>query len=109
MAHHFFTEDNVAIELTFKKLFRKLWPFLWAHKARVMVSLALVFSYVGIGRMLPFLFGYAVDEGIRQQKHDVVVYVAIAYLVIECLRTVLSFWQNNYIQRLGNLVLFEIT
>jgi ATP-binding cassette subfamily B protein len=108
MAHHFFTEDNVAMELTFKKLFRKLWPFLWAHKARVTISLALVFAYVGIGRMLPFLFGYAVDEGIRQQKREVVVYVAVAYLVIECLRTLLSFWQNNYIQRLGNLVLFEI-
>jgi ATP-binding cassette subfamily B protein len=108
MAHHFFTEDNVAMELTFKKLFRKLWPFLWAHKARMLISLALVFAYVGIGRALPFLFGYAVDEGIRQQKRDVVIYVAIIYLVIECLRTLLSFWQNNYIQRLGNLVLFEI-
>jgi ATP-binding cassette subfamily B protein len=108
MAHHFFTEDNVAMELTFKKLFRKLWPFLWAHKARMLISLALVFAYVGIGRILPFLFGYAIDEGIRQQKREVVIYVAIIYLVIECLRTLLSFWQNNYIQRLGNLVLFEI-
>lgn len=108
MAHHFFTEDNVAMELTFKKLARKLWPFLWAHRSRMIVSFALVFTYVGVGRMLPFLFGYAVDEGIRQQHKEIVVYVAIAYLVIEAMRTFLSFWQNNYIQRMGNMVLFEI-
>lgn len=108
MAHHFFTEDNVAMELTFKKLARKLWPFLWTHKSRMIISFALVFTYVAVGRMLPFLFGYAVDEGIRQQQRQVVVYVALAYLVIEAMRTFLSFWQNNYIQRLGNMVLFEI-
>ncbi len=27
MSHHFFTEDNVAVELTFQKLFKKLWAF----------------------------------------------------------------------------------
>ncbi len=108
MAHHFFTEDNVAIELTFKKLFKKLWPFLWRHKPRVLISLFLVFAYVGVGRALPFLFGYAIDEGIRQSRREVIVYVAIAYLFIECMRAGLAFIQNNYIQRLGNLVLFEI-
>ena len=64
MAHHFFTEDNVALELTFKKLFLKLWPALWRHKARVLWSLVLVAAYVTVGRVLPFLFGYAIDEGI---------------------------------------------
>ncbi|NJM10221.1 MAG: ABC transporter ATP-binding protein, partial [Bdellovibrionaceae bacterium] len=108
MSHHFFTEDNVALELTFKKLFLKLWPFLWRHKARVIISLLLVACYVIVGRSLPFLFAYAVDEGINKERREIIVYVALAYLVIECLRALLAFKQSNYIQRFGNQVLFEI-
>lgn len=108
MSHHFFTEDNVALELTFKKLFLKLWPFLWRHKRKVFVSLALVTSYVVVGRSLPFLFAFAVDEGIRKENREIIFYVAASYLVIELLRALLSFKQTNYIQRFGNLVLFEI-
>ncbi len=108
MSHHFFTEDNVAIELTFKKLFLKLWPYLWRHKARVFMSLGLILVYVLVGRSLPFLFAFAIDEGIRKHNHDIIKYIAVTYLVLECLRTLLAFKQSNYIQRFGNLVLFEI-
>lgn len=108
MTHHFFTEDNVALELTFKKLFFKLWPFLWRHKARVIISLSIVGLYVLVGRALPFLFGYAVDEGIKNKNEGIIIYVAAAYFGVECLRTVLAFMQSNYIQTFGNLVLFEI-
>lgn len=108
MAHHFFTEDNVALELTFKKLALKIWPFLWRHKARVLWSLVLVGLFVAVGRMLPFLFGYAIDEGITNRNTDVIWQVAIGYLVLESARAVLAFWQSNYIQKFGNLVLFEM-
>lgn len=108
MSHHFFTEDNVALELTFKKLFLKLWPFLWRHRPRVIISLLLVSAYVIVGRSLPFLFAYAVDEGLHKGQREIIVFVAIGYLVVECLRTLLAFHQSNYIQRFGNQVLFEI-
>lgn len=108
MSHHFFTEDNVAIELTFKKLFLKLWPFLWRHKTRVIMSLILVGVYVAIGRSLPFLFAYAVDEGISKGRQEIIFYIAVIYLAIEGLRTLFAFAQSNYIQKFGNQVLFEI-
>lgn len=108
MTHHFFTEDNVALELTFKKLFLKLWPYLWKHKRRVFTSVALVLLFVCIGRALPFLFAYAIDEGIATKNHGVIVYVAIAYLILESIRALLAFFQNGYIQRFGNQVLFEV-
>ncbi len=108
MAHHFFTEDNVAVELTFIKLFRKLWPFLWRHKPKIFISLALIAGFVTTGRFLPFLFGQAVDKGLRGDQHEIIIWVAVAYLVLELLRAGLAFWQNSYIQKFGNLVLFEI-
>ncbi len=108
MAHHFFTEDNVAMELTFKKLAVKIWPYLWRHKAKVIWSLILVGLFVAVGRMLPFLFGYAIDEGITHKNTDIIWKVAIAYLVLESARSVLAFGQSNYIQKFGNLVLYEM-
>ncbi len=108
MSHHFFTEDNVALELTFTRLFRKLWPYLWKHKSRVVRALIYVGSFVVVGRGLPFLFGYAVDEGIKNKNPGVILYVAGAYFFLETIRTGLSFLQSNHIQKLGNQVLFEI-
>lgn len=108
MSHHFFTEDNVATELTFTKLFRKLWPYLWAHKRKVVVSVLLIGAYIAVGRALPFLFGYAIDEGIKNTHREVIVYVAIAYFLLESMKAVLSFLQSRHIQGFGNQVLFEI-
>ncbi len=108
MSHHYFTEDNIALELTFVRLFRKLWPFLWRHKRRVLGSLAFVGAYVCVGRTLPFLFGYAIDEGIKNKNQSVILWVAGAYFVLETVRAVLSYLQTGHIQRLGNLVLFEV-
>ena len=108
MSHHFFTEDNVALELTFKKLFKKFWPYLWQHRRQVIVSLVLVGLYVSVGRGLPFLFGYAIDEGIQNKQREIIIYVAIAYLILETFRAALAFWQTYYIQRFGNQVLFEM-
>lgn len=108
MSHQYFTEDNVAIELTFKRLFRKLWPFLWAHKRKVYVSLALVGLFVVVGRVLPFLFGYAIDEGIKKGQRHVIVMVAMGYLFFETMRALLSYLQSFHIQKFGNLVLFEV-
>jgi ATP-binding cassette subfamily B protein len=108
VSHHFFTEDNVALELTFKKLFLKMWPFLWKHKKRVLLALALVAAYVCVGRSLPFMFGIAIDRGIGQQNREIIFLVAIGYLVLETLRALLAFSQSKYIQNFGNLVLFEM-
>ncbi len=108
MAHHFFTEDNVSLELTFKKLFYKIWPFLWKHKRKVIGSLMLVTLFVGVGRVLPFLFGYAIDEGFERKNVGIIPVIALIYLVLETFRSVLAFAQSNYIQKFGNLVLFEM-
>ncbi len=104
----FIPEDNVAVELTFKRLFLKLWPFLSRHRKSLAVSVLLVLSFASVGRLLPFLFGVAVDEGIRKGNSKVIASVAAVYLAVECLRAFLAFYQGAYIQFFGNQVLFEI-
>ncbi len=108
MSHHFFTEDTVAKELTFGRLFRKLWPFIWQHKRAVWTALLLIGVFVCVGRTLPFLFGYAIDAGLKAQNLTVIYFVAASYLILETTRALLSFLQNRHIQRLGNTVLYEI-
>lgn len=104
----FHQEDNVAVELTFQKLFKKLWPFLAHHKARLLISLGLALTYAGVGRALPFLFGHAVDTGILPHNKAVIVQMAILYLAVEVSRAVMVFVQGVFIQSFGNKVLFEI-
>lgn len=101
-------EDNVAIELTFKKLFVRLWPFLSRHRGKIAVSILLVVAFASVGRALPFLFGRAVDQGIRVKDYDLIVQLAIIFFAVQCIRAFLAFAQINYIQRFGNQVLFEI-
>lgn len=104
----FHQEDNVAVELTFQKLFWKLWPFLKCHKKKLFLSLVLVTCYAFVGRALPFLFGHAVDAGIHANDKNVIFQLAMAYLVVECFRAIMVFAQSAYIQHFGNQVLFEI-
>ncbi len=106
--HHFFTEDNVAFELTFRKLATRIWPFLWMHKKKVYISLSLILAFVVVGRVIPFLFGYVVDTGIRKGDLSVIGWLAIAYGAFEILRAGLAFVQSRYVQTLGHQVLYEI-
>lgn len=108
MSSGFLTEDNVALELTFKKLFSKLWPFLWHHKPKVIKAIAYVLAFVLVGRFLPYLFGKAVDIGIKEGQLQWLFYIAAGYFLIESIRMVLAFVQSRFIQNLGNTVLFEI-
>jgi ATP-binding cassette subfamily B protein len=104
----FHQEDNVAVELTFGKLFGRLWPFLARHKSKMFFGMCLVLTYAAVGRALPFLFGHAIDAGIRLHNDHVIVQMAFAYLAVECLRAMMIFVQGTFIQFLGNQVLFEI-
>lgn len=104
----FQTEDNVAVQLTFRRLFGKLWPYFWRHRRSVIVSLLIVSAFVVVGRTLPFIFGAAVDHGLKKHNLHLIGWLAVAYLGVEIIRAGLSYLQTAYIQKFGNRVLFEI-
>ncbi|NCN95114.1 MAG: ATP-binding cassette domain-containing protein, partial [Bdellovibrionales bacterium] len=102
------TEEAKVKELSFGIVFKKLWPFLWSHKKLVLVSTFLVVLYSGIGRLIPLIFGRAIDEVVTKEQMDMLYLLAGVYFAVEVTRTGLSFLQSYQIQKLGNVTLFEI-
>lgn len=101
-------EEARTQELSFGVVFKKLWPFLWTHKPKVILCIALVVFYSGIGRILPLIFGKTIDEVIGKGRIEILFTLAAIYFAVELGRTVFSFLQSYEIQKLGNLTLFEI-
>lgn len=106
--HSYFQEDQVQSEMGFTAFIRKIFPYMWAHKPGLLSLIAVVILYAVAGRMLPIFFGYAIDEGIKKSDMRVVLWIAVAYLVLEVVRSTLYFAQSYGIQRLGNRILFEL-
>ena len=108
MSEALLPEDNVAPELTFRKLLKRLWPFMRQHpKALWTVGIMLV-VFISSGRILPFLVGYAVDYGLKVKDYQPVIWAAIAYTFFELLRTGLAFQVSYRMQTLGNKILLDI-
>ena len=103
-------EDNVAVETHVQKIISGSYGHFCRATGRAspVVSRAGVLAFATVGRALPFLFGLAVDHGIRRSDGDVIWKIAVAYFIIECSCAFLAFAQGQFIQRFGNQVLFEI-
>ena len=101
-------DEAVVKELSFYTVFKKLWPFLWNHKRRVIVAFSLVLLYSAIGRLIPLIFGKTIDEVISNKNINLLITLAAVYFAVELGRTLLSFFQSYEIQKLGNLTLFEV-
>ncbi len=108
MKQNFLVEDNVAHELTFRRLGLRLIPFLKAYPKRIALALVLVLCFTLVGRALPLLFGYSVDHGIKESNWNVIYWVAGLFAICELLRAAIAFAQSLTIQRLGNLILYDI-
>ena len=101
-------EDNVAPELTFRKLFSRLWPFMRQYPGSLWAVSLMLLIFISSGRALPFLVGYAVDYGLKLKEFQPVIYAAVAYAFFEILRAGLAFQVSYRMQTLGNNVLLEI-
>jgi ATP-binding cassette, subfamily B, multidrug efflux pump len=104
----FLIEDNVASELTFRRIFTRLWPYLKVYAKQLWFIVPLVLIYTIVGRSLPLIFGYAVDDGIKVGNWQVVKTIALIFLFLQISRGLMAYLQSLFIQRLGNRVLFDI-
>ncbi|NQZ01844.1 MAG: ABC transporter ATP-binding protein [Bdellovibrionales bacterium] len=101
-------EEQQVTSIKLSTLVGRIAPYLAKRKARVAGVLAIVIAYVGVGRALPILFGYAIDEGIKKQQLSVIYQIAGLYLTFEVLRSVLAFAQSYLMIKLGNSSLFDL-
>lgn len=104
----FITEDKIMSQMTLRQLFMRLWPLIDRQRGRLIFIVLLVLAFSGLGRLLPFLFGYAVDHGIGAKDMSVVKTVALIYFVAEIFRLTCAFSMSYLMEKLGNRVLFDL-
>ncbi|MBK8203778.1 MAG: ABC transporter ATP-binding protein [Bdellovibrionales bacterium] len=104
----FLDEEHIQHQLGFLSFMKRIWPLLWNHSYGFIILILVILSYVVTGRLMPVVFGHAIDEGIRKDDLSLVYQAACVYLVLEILRSTLHFAQTYGIQRLGNRVLYDL-
>lgn len=108
MSGSYLSEDQVARGVGYKRLFFGLWPFLSKYKIHLGIVVVAIFTLAAVSRALPFLIGYAIDEGFTKKDLSLVVKVAWVYLALEIFKTILMFTHKFLFQKLGNRVLADL-
>jgi ATP-binding cassette subfamily B multidrug efflux pump len=101
-------EDRVKVKTTLAGLMLKLWPYFMRQKLWFALTWLTVLGMVAAGRLIPTIFGYAVDEGILKSRTEVLAWCAGAYLGLEFIKGVMMFAHTYLFAKVGNRVLFEI-
>lgn len=83
-------------------------PYTWRYKPLLAAIAGFVLLYSLIARTLPWIVGYAIDNGITKNNFNLIATLAMSYMVAQTLASLLLYVQNILFQRLGNRVLFDI-
>lgn len=108
MSQDFMNEDQIKANITYVDLFKRLWPYCQKHLG---LFASVVFCVAGLAissRSLPFLIGYAIDQGIRAHDYQTLKNIALLYLAVQVLQTTFQFSYNYVFQIFGNRVLFYV-
>ncbi|MFS4458192.1 ABC transporter ATP-binding protein [Bdellovibrio sp. HCB2-146] len=108
MSDKFMSEDLVKTKITYRELFKRLWPYARKEKGLLITALLAVVGVAVVSRMIPLLIGYAIDHGVLKKDALVFTNIAFVYLGLEILRSLL-FFANAYIfQVFGNRMLYHV-
>ncbi len=103
-----YSEDSVKVKIDPRELLRKLWPYFMRQKPLFALTLAAVAGLAVTGRLIPTVFGHAVDEGVLKNRTDTLLGMAAAYLGLEILKAFMMFAHSYLFAKVGNRVLYEI-
>lgn len=103
-----FNEDNVTVRTSLFGLIRRLWPYFMRQKLLFASVWLSIIAMSLAGRLVPTIFGHAIDEGIGKGKADVLLFAACSYLVLELAKGVFMFMHTYLFAKLGNRMLSEI-
>ena len=86
----------------------KLIPYYKKYKLQVLLVIVSLGIFTFSGRILPIIFGKAIDDGLQAGNISKLHYFAIIYLIFEGLRSLFYFLEFYLSQKLSNRVLFDI-
>jgi ATP-binding cassette subfamily B multidrug efflux pump len=101
----FLEDDKIKSNTSYGELLSRIWPYVRRNLGLFVTVLIAIALLAGVSRVLPTLIGYAIDHGFRQKNREVLLGVAVAYLGVEILKTILTFVHRYLFQLLGSRVL----
>lgn len=104
----FISDDQLRKELSYRELFIRLWPEMRKEKSLLFLGLGSVLLLAVVSRMLPNLFGYAIDHGIVKNNFKIIITTALFYFILEVLRSSFMFSHRYWFSRLGNRVMYSL-
>lgn len=104
----FLEDDKVKTNTTYSELLKRIWPYIRLNIGLFSVVVFAIVSLAVISRALPFLIGYAVDQGFKNKNAQLLSTIAFLYLTIEILKMGLSFLHKYLFQLLGTRVLGQM-
>ncbi|MCM2282585.1 MAG: ABC transporter ATP-binding protein/permease [Bdellovibrionaceae bacterium] len=103
-----YSEDQVKVKITLGELLLRLWPYFMRQKASFTLVILAVVGLAITGRLIPTVFGHAIDEGILKNRTDVLLGMALVYIALEVFKAFMMFTHSYLFSKVGNRVLFEI-
>jgi ATP-binding cassette subfamily B protein len=101
-------EDVIKTKVTYPIMFKRLWPYTRRHPLMFVSVVLIIAVLTGISRLIPFIIGYAIDQGVVAKDISLFKTLGLVYLALEFSRTILSFSQTYMFQLLGNRVLYYL-
>jgi len=100
--------EEVKKEYKVSEFLKKLIPYYTKYKFQVILVLVSLSIYIFSSRILPIIFGKAIDDGLQAGNISKLHFLAIAYLLFELCRSLFYFLEFYLSQKLSNRVLFDI-
>ncbi|MCH2532883.1 MAG: ABC transporter ATP-binding protein/permease [Bdellovibrionales bacterium] len=83
-------------------IIKRIWEIFKDERRSFYVSLILIAIYIVLSRTVPFLYGAAIDYGVRKQDLNAVYIISAIYLVSVILHSGFSYWSNFYLMKMSN-------
>ncbi len=104
----FFSEDILSGKLYERTVIRQLLSYILRYKVSGILSVLMVMITTVLFLLGPYLFGYAIDNGINKGDTLLLYKLALALLGIETVRLLLVIAQSYNIQAIGQKVMLDM-
>ncbi|MDZ4677561.1 MAG: ABC transporter ATP-binding protein [Oligoflexia bacterium] len=101
-------EDVLSARTRYKDLVVRIWPYIAEYKWHLLFVTGLVIVHTIVGRILPNLVGYAVDNVILPKNLELLWKICAVYFSLEVLRLLMVIAETYFFQVLGLKVIYDL-